>query len=80
MTVSYTDLTPGGIPAGAVDRTIDAGGGVYVDIGADRAILGVEVIGERNWLDGLAALAMQGRLAVLPRKDAKPSPKTASPR
>jgi hypothetical protein len=49
------------------------------DAEADRRILGVEVIGDRDWLDGLASLAMQGRLAVVPRKDAKPSPKTGLP-
>lgn len=66
MDVSYTALAPGGIPPGGVARTVEAGGGIYVDVDADGTVLGVEVIGEGDWLDGLAILAMKGRLCVVP--------------
>jgi uncharacterized protein YuzE len=69
---SYTTLAPGGIPDGGVASTVEATPSIMVDIDADRRILGVEVIGDGNWVDGLAALAMTGRLAVLPPDGRKP--------
>ena len=72
MKTSYTTLAPGGIPDGGVAGTVEATGGIMVDIDADRRILGVEVIGEGNWLDGLAALAMTGRLRVAPNFNSQP--------
>ena len=63
---SYATLAPGGIPPGGVARTIEAAEGIMVDVGVDGTVLGVEVIGEGNWVDGLVALAMTGRLRVAP--------------
>jgi uncharacterized protein YuzE len=62
---SYIYLAPGGIPPGGVARTIEATESVLVDVDTEGKVLGVEVIGEGNWLDGLAALAMKGRLRVV---------------
>ena len=59
MDVSYVDLRPGGIA-----RTVEVTPSLLVDTEADGTVLGVEVIGGGNWLDALAALAMQGRLRV----------------
>ena len=67
MQVSYADLKPGGIVPGDIDRTVEATGNIHVDIDENRTILGVEVIGGGNWVDGLVALAMQGRLRVAPK-------------
>ena len=64
---SYTTLAPGGIPDGGVARTIEAREDIMVDTAADGTVLGVEVIGDGNWTDGLVALAMTGRLRVAPR-------------
>lgn len=71
---SYVTLAPGGIPDGGVASTVEAGDGIHVDLAADRAVLGVEVIGDGNWVDGLVSLAMQGRLRVAPAgaPDAEP--------
>jgi uncharacterized protein YuzE len=66
VNVSYTDLAPGGIPDGGVVRTVEATEWIWVDVDSDGRVLGVEVIGDGNWLDGLAALAMTGRLRVAP--------------
>jgi uncharacterized protein YuzE len=66
VNVSYTDLAPGDIPDGGVVRTVEATEWIWVDTDADGTVLGVEVIGDGNWLDGLAALAMTGRLRVAP--------------
>lgn len=68
MNVSYVTLAPGGIPDGGVASTIEATDSIHVDIGADRTILGVEVIGDGNWVDGLVALAMKGRLRIAPKE------------
>lgn len=59
--VSYCRLAEG-----KVDRTAEATESILVDVDADGKVLGVEVIGDGNWLDGLAALAMKGRLRVVP--------------
>lgn len=58
---SYACLFPGKIAS-----TVEARSDINVDIGADRTILGVEVIGGADWTDGLVALAMTGRLRVAP--------------
>lgn len=63
---SYATLAAGGIPPGGVARTIEATDSINVDLGADGTVLGVEVIGDGNWVDGLVALAMTGRLRVAP--------------
>ena len=63
---SYTTLAPGGKPDGVVARTVEATESIWVDVDNDGTVLGVEVIGDGNWLDGLAALAMKGRLRVAP--------------
>jgi uncharacterized protein YuzE len=52
------------IAEGKIDRTAEATESTLVD--ADGKVLGVEVIGDGNWVDGLAALAMKGRLRVVP--------------
>ena len=74
MEVSYATLAPGGIPDGGVARTIWVTESILVDVDADGKVLGVEVIGEGNWLDGLAALAMKGRLRVAPDANSKSQP------
>jgi len=66
---SYATLAHGGIPPGGVARTVEATESIMVDVDADGTVLGVEVIGEGNWADGLVALAMTGRLRVAPRTD-----------
>lgn len=63
---SYVTLAPSGIPPGGVASTVEVGDSIHVDLGADRTVLGIEVIGEGNWVNGLVALAMQGRLQVAP--------------
>ncbi len=63
---SYVTLAPGGIPPGGIASTVEVGDSIHVDIAADRTVLGVEVIGDGNWVDGLVSLAMQGRLRVAP--------------
>ena len=68
MNVSYTTLVPGGIPPGGVSRTVEAAEGINVDLDADGRVLGIEVIGDGDWTDGLVALAMTGRLRVAPRE------------
>ncbi len=65
---SYTYLFPGEI-AGTVEVRPD----VNVDISADRTVLGVEVIGDAPWAEGLIALALAGRLRVAPGKAARPA-------
>ena len=64
---SYVTFAPGGIPDGGAASTVEVNDSIHVDIAADRTVLGVEVIGEGNWVDGLVALAMQGRLRVAPK-------------
>jgi uncharacterized protein YuzE len=71
---SYATLAPGGIPPGGVARTIEATESIMVDVGKDGKVLGIEVIGEGNWLDGLAALAVKGRLRVVPAANSKSQP------
>ena len=66
MDVSYATLAPGGIPDGGVARTVEATEWIWVDVDKNGTVLGVEVIGGGNWVDGLVALAMQGRLRVAP--------------
>ena len=66
MDVSYATLAPGGIPPGGVACTVEATERIWVDVDADGTVVGVEVIGEGNWVDGLVALAMTGRLRVAP--------------
>lgn len=51
---------------GDIASTVEARSDINVDIAADRTVLGVEVIGEADWTDGLVALAMAGRLRVTP--------------
>jgi len=63
---SYATLAPGGIPPGGVARTVEVSDSINVDLDEDGTVLGVEVIGEGNWVDGLVALAMTGRLRVAP--------------
>jgi uncharacterized protein YuzE len=62
MNVSYARLFEGEIACTAEARE----GGILVDLSADRTVLGIEVIGEGDWADGLVALAMKGRLRVVP--------------
>ena len=52
--------------AGEIASTVEAREDINVDIDADRTVLGVEVIGDACWTDGLVALAMAGRLRVAP--------------
>jgi len=61
--VGYTHLRKG-----AVARTVEVTGSIMVDVDAEDAILGVETLGGEDWRDGLATLAMSGRLTV-PRRD-----------
>ena len=61
--VGYTHLREG-----AVARTVEVTGSIMVDVDAEDAILGVETLGGEDWRDGLATLAMAGRLTV-PRRD-----------
>jgi uncharacterized protein YuzE len=51
---------------GKIARTVEATESINVDVDVDGKVLGIEVIGEGNWVDGLAALAMTGRLRVIP--------------
>jgi uncharacterized protein YuzE len=64
VNVSYTTLAPGG----DVARTVEATEWIWVDVDSDGRILGVEVIGDGDWVNGLAALAMTGRLRVAPAR------------
>lgn len=66
---SYAYLFPGKIAS-----TVEARSDINVDINADRTILGVEVLGDADWTDGLAALAMAGRLRVAPTANSKSQP------
>jgi hypothetical protein len=61
-TLSYTYLrnTP-------VARTVQVSDGIMVDLDERDRVVGVESISGEDWRDGLAALAMAGRLAV-PRR------------
>jgi uncharacterized protein YuzE len=71
---SYVTLAPGGIPPGGVARTIEATEGIMVDVDANGTVLGIEVIGDGNWVDGLVALAMTGRLRVVPAANSNSQP------
>ncbi len=51
---------------GEISCTVEAREDIHVDIDADRTVLGIEVIGDADWTDGLVALAMTGRLRVAP--------------
>lgn len=66
---SYATLADGDIA-----RTVEATGSIMVDVDAEGKVLGVEVIGKGSWLDGLAALAIQGRLRVVPASNSKSQP------
>ena len=59
--VSYARLFKGDIAC-----TAEARPDVLVDLSADRTVLGIEVLGDGDWTDGLVALAMAGRLRVAP--------------
>lgn len=59
--VSYARLFKGDIVS-----TAEARPDILVDLSADRTVLGIEVIGDACWTDGLVALAMAGRLRVAP--------------
>ena len=73
MNVSYTTLAPDGIPDGGVARTVEAAAGIMVDVDAEGRVLGVEVIGDGDWVNGLVALAMAGRLRVdFPNSKSRP--------
>lgn len=61
MNVSYVRLFEGEIA-----RTAEVADDILVDVDAVGQVLGIEVLGGRNWVDGLAALAMTGRLRVIP--------------
>jgi uncharacterized protein YuzE len=63
--VSYTDLTSSGIPPGGVARTIEVTDSIMVDVDVEGRVLGVEVIGDGNWVDGIVKLVMIGRLRVV---------------
>ena len=55
---------------GGVARTVEAGDGFHVDLDDQDRIIGVETYGDdTDWRNGLAALAMTGRLTV-PRRPA----------
>lgn len=58
---SYTYLFDG-----EVARTIEVSDSMNVDVDTEGRPLGVEVIGDGDWTDGLVALAMTGRLRVAP--------------
>jgi uncharacterized protein YuzE len=62
VNVSYTTLAAGG----DVARTVEATEWIWVDVDSDGRVLGVEVIGDGDWVNGLVALAMTGRLRVAP--------------
>lgn len=51
---------------GDIACTAEARPDILVDLAADRTVLGIEVIGDASWTDGLVALAMAGRLRVAP--------------
>lgn len=51
---------------GETASTVEARSDINVDISAGRTVLGVEVIGDADWTEGLVALAMTGRLRVAP--------------
>jgi uncharacterized protein YuzE len=66
MNVSYTCLAPDGhIPADGVAYTILVTENIMADVDTDGTLLGIEVLGDDgDWLDGLAALAISGRLYI----------------
>ena len=49
---------------GLVAWTAEASDDVSVDVDVDGRVLGIEVIGERDWRDGLWLLAVAGRLRI----------------
>jgi hypothetical protein len=61
--VGYTHLREG-----AVARTVEVTVSIMIDVDAEDRILGVETLDGEDWRDGLATLAMAGRL-VIPRRD-----------
>lgn len=68
MTTTYACMSAGGIPDGGVARTVEVPGGFHVDLDDQDRVIGVETYGEdTDWVNALAALAMQGRLTV-PRR------------
>lgn len=51
---------------GEFGRTVEISDSIMVDVDTDGTVLGIEVIGDGTWVDGLVALAMTGRLRVVP--------------
>lgn len=60
---------------GEIACTAEARPDILVDLDANRRVLGIEVIGDGDWTDGLVALAMAGRLRVAPITNSKSQPR-----
>lgn len=73
VNVSYTTLVPYQVPPGGVAYTIEATDDILVDVDVEGRVLGTEVIGDGNWVDGIIKLVMSGRLRAV-----KPSAGVAS--
>jgi uncharacterized protein YuzE len=56
---SYTYLCEGEIAA-----TLEVSPDIFIDVSAVRTVIGIEVLGNGDWRDGLTALAVAGRLQV----------------
>jgi uncharacterized protein YuzE len=67
----FTEASYAYLAEGEFGRTVEVSDSIMVDVDPDGKPLGVEVIGDGDWRDGLAVLAMTGRLRVVPAHDRK---------